>query len=312
MKTPLDLQARQSDCSRSTYTTIILMVSIVVSLFIMGCNQDRVLAIREMNSGLEAYQGGNTMDGVRYLREAIKHDPNYPEPHYYLGQIYHLRLREIDNAERHYRQALELEPENAQYAYRLGTVLAIQEKNEEAVQTFRRSVNAMPDYAQSWFRMGLAQQEIGQFTEAVDSYMKAIHAQPRLKMEPSDPGGEHYHALGDLYIRFGLFDQALKVYENGLQNNPEAPRLYHGRGVAQLQLERYDEAERSFTRTLELDGRHNSAVFNLAVSRQAQGKNDEAMEVLERFLQSANRAEDQARIVAAQGLLQQLKERRRE
>jgi tetratricopeptide (TPR) repeat protein len=153
---------------------------------------------------------------------------------------------------------------------------------------------------------------MGQYTGAVESFMRAIQLQPRMKMERSDPGGENYHALGDLYVRFGLYDQALKVYENGLQNNPEAPRLYHGRGVAQLHLERYADAARNFERTLELDARYNSAVFNLAVARQAQGRNTEAMEIIERYLQTANRAGEQARIVAAQGLLQQLRERAKE
>jgi tetratricopeptide (TPR) repeat protein len=312
MKLAINVPSTKTPSSRWRQLGATIVLAVIATLFMTACNQDRILAIKEMNSGLEAYQGGNTMDGVRALQEAIRHDPTYAEPHYYLGQIYHLRLREQQNAERHYRQAFDIEPENAQFAYRLGTVLAEQDKHQEAVQIFRRSVNAKPDYARAWFRMGLSQEAIGQFPDAVTSYMEAIKAQPRMKMERTDPGGEHYHALGDLYIRFGLYDQALKVYENGLQNNAEAARLYHGRGVAQLHLERYADAARSFERTLELDRRHNSAVFNLAVARQAQGQHAQAMEVLERFLASANRSEDQARIIAAQGLLQQLKERTRQ
>lgn len=307
-----DLQLTTSTSPLMPRIWLYTALAVIVSIFVVGCNQDRVLAIREMNTGLDAYQGGNTMDGVRYLQEAIRHDPNYPEPHYYLGQIYHLRLRELDNAEKHYRIALDLDGENAQFAYRLGTVLSAQEKYDEAIRVFRRSVNANPDYARSWFRLGLAQQAMGQYPDAVESFMKAIQLQPRMKMERSDPGGEHYHALGDLYVRFGLHDQALKVYENALQNNPEAARLYHGRGVSQLHLERYADAARSFERTLELDARHNSAMFNLGVARHAQGQHTEASDVLERYLQSANRAEDQARIIAAQGLLQQVRERARD
>ncbi len=288
------------------------IVGVLMTVMLAGCNQDRALAVRDMNIGLEAYESGKSMDAVRYLKEAAKNDPTYPEPLYYLGQIYHLRLKEYDNAELYYRKALEISAENPQFAYRLGAVLAEQGKHADAVQVLRRSVNAKDDYARAWFRLGLSQQEMANYSDAVDSYMKSIQIDPRLRMDRDDRGGEHYHALGDLYVRFGLYDNALKVYENAIQNNANVARLYHGRGVAQLHLKRYSEAAASFEKTLELDASHPTGVFNLAVARQALGQDVAAIEVLQRFLDSGARGGgDPARIIAAQGLLQQLREKQR-
>lgn len=283
----------------------VLLITLVFAT-LAACSQDRALAVREMNLGIEALEGGRTMDAVRQFKEASKHDPSYAEPLYFLGQVYHLKVKDYDNAERYYREVLELSPENPQYLYRLGAVLAEQGKHEQAIAELRKSVQHKEDYARAWFRLGLSQEEAGKYPDAVDSLMKSIHANPRLRMDRDDRGGEHYHALGDLYVRFGLYDNALKVYENGIQNNADVARLYHGRGVAQLNLKRYADAAASFEKTLQLQADHPTGVFNLAVAHQALGQDSQAISVLEKFLASGSKDADQARLLAAQGMLQQL------
>ena len=104
---------------------IVLAVSLV--WFVAGCNSmDRADSVRTMNKGLEAYKLGRTMEGVRLLKEAAQKDPTYADPPYFLGQLYHMKLEELDNAERYYREAIERAPDNPQIAYRLGMVLADQ------------------------------------------------------------------------------------------------------------------------------------------------------------------------------------------
>lgn len=286
---------------------VLLIAFALVTL--AACSQDRALAVREMNLGIEALEGGRAMDAVRQFKEAAKHDSTYAEPLYFLGQVYHLRLKDYDNAEKYYREVLELSPENPQYLYRLGAVLAEQGKHEQAIAELRKSVQYKEDYARAWFRLGLSQEEAGKYPDAVDSLMKSIHANPRLRMDKEDRGGEHYHALGDLYVRFGLYDSALKVYENGIQNNADVARLYHGRGVAQLHLKRYADAAASFEKTLQLQSGHPTGVFNLAVAHQALGQDAQAISVLETFLGTGTKDADPARLLAAEGLLQQLREK---
>lgn len=286
---------------------VLLVVIALVTL--SACSQDRALSVREMNLGVEALEGGRTMDAVRQFKEAAKHDPTHAEPLYYLGQVYHLRLKDYDNAEKYYREVLEVSPENPQYLYRLGAVLAEQGKHEAAIAELRKSVQHKEDYSRAWFRLGLSQEEAGHYTDAVESLMKSIQTNPRLRMDREDLGGENYHALGDLYVRYGLYDNALKVYENGIQNNADVARLYHGRGVAQLHLKRYPDAAASFEKTLSLQPGHPTGVFNLAVAHQALGQDNQAITVLESFLANRVKGADEARMLAAEGLLQQLREK---
>lgn len=286
-------------------------VFVFTIMLVTGCDSmDRAEAVNAMNSGLENLQSGQTLDAVRQLKEAAQIDPNYPSPPYYLGQIYHRKLSELDNAEIHYREALSRDEDNPQIAYQLGTVLADQKKYGDSVAYFRKAVEVMPNFAKAWFRLGLSQQAEKDFPMAVESYMKAINSDPDMKMAEDDPGGAHYHALGDVYNQFGFYDKALKVYENGLLNNPDVPRLLVGKGVAQMQLERYDEAAASFNEALSTDPSLTTATFNLAVAKMRQGQTDVAIKGFEEFTNRADPSRDEARIIAAQGFIQQINQAR--
>jgi tetratricopeptide (TPR) repeat protein len=283
---------------------MLVMLLTFTLLLAVGCNQDRAVAVQELNKGIEAYHSGKSMTAIRHLEEAASLDPTFAEPSLYLGQLYHLEVGELDNAEQAYRQALQRDPDNVDTYYRLGTVLADKEDYSSAAGQFEQAVERDPEHARAWFRLGLSQQAEAEYPEAVDSFMKSIRANPRMKMDEDDRGGAAYHALGDLYTRYGFFDRALKVYENAILNNEGVARLHAGRGVAQLKLERYAEAAKSFQEALELDSGHVPATFNLAVAHNHLGQHDQAMQVLETYL---NRSTDQARRSAAQGLLQKLR-----
>jgi len=97
---------------------------------------DRAEAVSSMNKGLEALNSGSSLDAVRHLKEAGQIDPTYADPPYYLGQVYHRKLSELDNAELWYREALSRDGENPQIAYQLGTVLTDQEKWGESISYF--------------------------------------------------------------------------------------------------------------------------------------------------------------------------------
>lgn len=273
---------------------------------------DRAEAVSEMNKGLEALEGGRTLDAVRYLKEASKIDPEFAEPFYYLGQIYHHKLNELDTAEQNYREALSRDDSNPQIAYQLGTVLQEEGKNTDAIAFLKKATDAKPEFAKAWFRLGLSLVNEQQYVEAIDALTKSINADARMKMDSEDRGGAAYHALGDLYNRFGFYDHALKVYQNGLENNPDVPRLLSGQGVAQLKLKRFSEAEASFTRALEIDPSQTTAIFNRAVAYMAEGATEKAVAGFEEFLSRADYDTDSARIVAAQGFIQQIREKAKE
>ncbi len=297
---------RESTVFNSTVLAIVAVLCLAGSL--AGCNFDRAEASQKMQDALKEYQSGSTTDAIKDMKEAHEMDPTWAKPALNLAQIYHDKLGEYENAERYYREAMSRDPDNKVIPYKLGRVLGDMDRHEEAASVLKTAVQEHPEYAEAWFRLGENQVAMGEYPEAVESFMKSIQADARMKIGEEDPGGAAYHALGDLYVRFDFNDKALKVYENGIENNPEAPRLHHGKGLAQLKLERYQQAAQSFRDALDIKENYASASFNLAIAQNAMGQREDAIQRLERFLM---RAEDQARIVAAQGLLQKLKEQKK-
>lgn len=296
---------RTGDIVRRMFLALALMAWGLV-LGGVTCDQDRSKAVAELNKGLQAYQRGKTLKAVDHLKAAARADADYAKPRYQLGQIHEMSLDDPEEADRFYRAALDIESDNPTYAYALGRVLASEGKHGEAIATFKRSVKLEPGHAQAWFRLGNSQAAMGDRPEAVESYMSSIEADPRMTLGEDDPGGAAYHALGDLYVRFGFFDKALKVYENGITNNPEAPRLYQGRGVAQLEMKRYEKAASSFEKALELDDSYGTAYFNLAAAHEAMGHKKQAVAALKRYLRTADRSQNPARISVARGKIQTL------
>ena len=75
-----------------------------------------------------------------------------------------------------------------------------------------------------------------------------------------------------------------------------------------MKLQKPEDAIQSLNKALEIDSGMVSAVFNLSVAYHSLGQTDKAVQQLESFLSRADMEKDEARIIAAQGLMQQFKE----
>lgn len=283
----------------------LLVVFVVAVLLAPACDADRAEAVRYYNEGMQAFQGESTSAAVQYMEQALEEDPTFHVAAFTLGQIQQQRMDNPDEAEHNYRQALDHDPDNEQYAYRLGSALADQGEHEEAIEHFEEAIALDEGFARAWYEKGMSLDGAGQPLEAAEALMESIRIQPRLRLAQDDPGGEHYHALADLYLRYRLYDHAVDVYENGVRNNPDSPRLHHGLGVALMELDRHEEAVESFRETLEIDENHPSANFNIAVALHEADRTEDAIAQLDE-LTRGGQGMTEARMAAAEALLDDL------
>lgn len=288
---------------------VVLMMAVVAT----GCQQldrDRTDAVRLYNDARVEFESGSTGSAITLLEESLETDPTFYHAAYMLGQLQHKQLNNPEDAVENYRRALAQEPDNPRFNYRVASALADSGEPEDALDYYREAISLDDENARYWFEKGLSLDAVGDYTEALDAYTTAIEMQPRLRMAEHDPGGEHYHALGDLYYRFRLYQEAIGVYENGVENNPNSARLRHGLGLAAIELERYDVAVEAFEAALERDPEHQAANFSLAEAYRESGDIDAAIEQLEILVEPGARGLDRTQQRAAQGILDELQAER--
>ena len=289
-----------------------LIILILLGVGGVGCDADRAEAVRAYNEGMRAFEMGSTSEAVGLMELALEEDPSFTDAAYTLGQIYQTRLGNPDEAAHNFRRAVDAEPDNPRFNYRLGSALAEGGNYRQAMRFLNNAVDLDPNYSRAWYELGRSQAAEGQFLDAIDSLESSIETNPRLRLAEDDVGGEHYHALADLYMRFRLYDHAVRVYENGVRNNPDATRLHHGLGISLMQLGRHADAVDSFEIVLEHNERHGSANFNIAVAYYESGDLEAAIEQLEHLVEAGGAGMTEARRRAAAALLDDLQEEEEE
>ena len=103
---------------------------------------------------------------------------------------------------------------------------------------FTKAAQAFPEYYEAYYHMGVVETELGRFDEAMEAFQKAIDLS----------GGRYAWAefgFGYLLYREGKPDEAVTMIRRGLEKDGSSAYAYFMVGVALLQLNRLEEAERS-------------------------------------------------------------------
>jgi CelD/BcsL family acetyltransferase involved in cellulose biosynthesis len=117
----------------------------------------------------------------------------------------HDKAGRTDQAERGYRQILEVEPHNADALYGLAKIVAKRGEDAAAIALFRTLLAVRPDLARAWFRLGRLLAANGAFADAAGAYCEGI------EREPTMPGA--YLELARILVELGQFDQAVAAFQ---------------------------------------------------------------------------------------------------
>lgn len=123
-------------------------------------------------------QNGDTEAGVRILEELYKAMPGDPGLNNDLGYLYADLGRNLEQAEKMIRIALEAQPENPAYLDSLGWVLFRLGRNEEALEAMLKA-NSDPEYRDATLleHQGDIHQALGQEKEARELWQQALQVE---------------------------------------------------------------------------------------------------------------------------------------
>jgi tetratricopeptide (TPR) repeat protein len=166
----------------------------------------------------------------------------------------------LDEAERGYRLALKLAPDDAVIPAHLGTLMLERDRWQEGVDLLGRSLAIDPRQAGMLTNRGNGLIELGRFDEAMASYAAAIALQPAAERANA------FNNLGNYLHGLGRSDDAVAAYDRALALKPKMAEAWGNRGIALIGLQRLDDALASLDRALVIKPGYADALTNRGIA----------------------------------------------
>lgn len=170
----------------------IIFISII-AIALSGCAQQQTYQSEGRSDGPKSAGQINAQLGLGYLsqkkykiamlklKKALHQDPDLPEAHHYIGELYN-QLEQYKEAEEHYKRALELAPYSSILQNNYGAFLYQQGKFKEALEHFEHALKdplyRSPD--QLYENIGRCYYRIPDIKNAEVNFRKALELNPRL------------------------------------------------------------------------------------------------------------------------------------
>jgi Flp pilus assembly protein TadD len=214
-----------------------------------------------------ASKAGSFEEAEHAGQRALELDPKSPTVHNTLGLMFSslanrqrnrtARKQKLDQAIRHYRQALAIQPSYAQAHNNLGMALDEQGNFDEAIQHYRQALRIKPNYAQAHNNLGITLDNQGKSDEAIEHYKQALRIRPDY--------AKAHNNIGIALSEQGRFDEAIRHYEEALRTRPDYANAHNNLGVALAQQGHAKEAIVHFRKALRIQPNATRAWDNLGI-----------------------------------------------
>ena len=126
-----------------------------------------------------------------------------------------------------------------------------------AISYYENALNADPNNVEIHYNLGKMYQDLGRIEEAEEQYKTAINLDP--KHVPS------LNNLGYIYLddEVARYDDAVKLFTQAIQANPNMAYLYCNRGLAYESLGNYAKARTDYEKSLKLHTNFEPAILGL-------------------------------------------------
>ncbi|MCH8524218.1 MAG: tetratricopeptide repeat protein, partial [Balneolales bacterium] len=210
------------------------------------------------------------------MRNALDGGSTEPETFHTLSVALY-KLENYAEAESFAKQAIQMRPDFVKALLNLGLILQAQARLEEALQVYARANQLDPRNAVIAFNIALVYRNLGNFDKAIELFdiaaqMDATYHAPVIEkasaliktrdFEKSDallrdflqrnPNSvEGRSLLADSKKDQSLYDEAITLYKEVLDDNPRIPGVRVNYGLCLQEMGRYDEAEKEYLRALD-------------------------------------------------------------
>jgi Tfp pilus assembly protein PilF len=155
-------------------------------------------------------------------------------------------------AEQFARRALAVRPDYPTAIVALGSALAMEGRDDEALEKFQRAAQIAPDSPEVLVNLGIALAKRKRLTEAQSLFERAVQEAPE---------NAHAHLqLGIVYLQQRKVDASLREFEWATRLDPQDPEAHANLGWVLIGFNRRDQAREQFAAALEIDSSFPSAL----------------------------------------------------
>ena len=169
-----------------------------------------------------------------------------------------------------------LSPDDAEYHLKRGSAYLQLRDFDKAVKDFSRAIELDPQLDRAYFGRGMALGRQGAFDKAIADLSTFIARNPRSSLAYTKRGVRHIWK-GDLV-------RAEADLRRAVQLDPENAEAHDDLGVVLARRGQYEPAIKHFETTIRLDPKYQKAFHNLALVRHLQGKDQLALDIIDRAL----------------------------
>jgi tetratricopeptide (TPR) repeat protein len=141
--------------------------------------------------------------------------------HIFVSALQHHNNGQLVEAEKLYRQVLDLEPNHFYSIHMLGVIAFVTWRYDLAVEQMEKAISINGDVPYCHTDLGNALRELGRLDEAIACHRRALEIKPDY--------AEAYNNLGNALRDQGRLDEALAAYEQAIAMNPRAASAWYNR-----------------------------------------------------------------------------------
>ncbi len=168
--------------------------------------------------GLDYYKSGKYVEAAAEFQALVDQSPEYDSGYYLLGVCF-LQLKKLEDAEKNFRKAIELNGDKFDYHHKLATVMQKRRKNADVIKIMNAAEGLAADNKkknQLHVMRGFAYASQKKWSDAINDLEKAnkLGANPTVQTQ-----------LAKSYYALNQSDKAVAYFEKVLAKNPKDAEL---------------------------------------------------------------------------------------
>ena len=210
---------------------------------------------KNIQIGVQLHRQGKLQEAQRIYDQALNMDPHHAQA-WHLSGVVALQRDEPAVCIQRIAMAISLNPRDASMYYNQAMALERLQLKEEAIASYDKAIAIQPNDVKAYINRGAILKAIGKLDEAISSYNSAIAVKPN--------SAEAYSNRGNALAEARRWMEALESYDIAISLNPTNVQAHINRANTMLSLHRLDEAILGYKAAISLEPNNALANWNLS------------------------------------------------